>query len=129
MEWNLARCNMAGKGQPRKTRNEETARQVLKMAQLGVPHERIARKVALSTVVLRRLYAEELEQGNIDAEIALSNTAFRLATDPQNPDKAMIMFLLKTRFGYRETERKEINAEVKNTTPIQLIIKDDLKDS
>lgn len=120
---------MAGRGQPRKTRNEETARQVLKMAQLGVPHERIARKVALSTVVLRRLYAEELEQGNIDAEIALSNTAFRLATDPQDPDKAMIMFLLKTRFGYRETERKEINAEVKNTTPIQLIIKDDLKDS
>lgn len=121
---------MAGKGQPPKKRDEETAKQVLKMAQLGIPHQKICHKIGLgSTNTLIKLYGPELEQGNIDAEIALSNTAFRLATDQQNPDKAMIMFLLKTRFGYRETERKEINAEVKNTTPIQLIIKDDLKDS
>jgi hypothetical protein len=90
------------------------AKDVLKMAQLGIPHDKICHKIGLGSVnTLKKLYEKELEQGRIDAEIALSNTAFRVATDPENPNPTMIMFLLKTRFGYRETERKEVDLNVK----------------
>ena len=95
-------------------RDEVIAKDVLKMAQLGIPYEKICHKIGLGSVhTLKKLYSEELEQGRIDAEIALSNTAFRVATDPKNPNPTMIMFLLKTRFGYRETEHKEVDLNVK----------------
>lgn len=100
-------------GRPPKKYDAKTALEVRKLAQLGIPYERIGLKVNLAVHTLKKLYSAELEQGKVEAEMALTNSAFRIATDPANPNPAMIMFLLKTRFGYRETERKEVALEVK----------------
>lgn len=116
----------SNRGRPAKKRDQKLADEVRRMAMLGIPQDKIAMSIGMCKNTLLKLYSDELRIGEIKAEQIISQTAFQVATNPDNPNPAMLMFLLKTRFGYRETEKKEL--EVKNTTPIQLVIKNDLKE-
>lgn len=97
----------------------------------GLPQNEIRQHVVnpstgkpISRTVLERSFAPELEMGSAVAKAAILETAFNIATDINHPKCAtMNIFLLKTRLGFRETDRpsddnaddlKKITVEVKD---------------
>jgi hypothetical protein len=76
------------------------------MASYGVPQEDIGRVVGCSHVTLRKYYANELATAAIMANAKVAEMAYSMAVSGQNP--AATFFWLKTRAGWRETERHEL---------------------
>ena len=84
----------------------DTARaEVLALAGFGVRHEDIALYLSIDVKTLRKYYSEELKTGSIRANAVIAKTLYNLA---KNGDARSCMFWLKTRAGWRETERHEI---------------------
>ena len=74
------------------------------------PQATIARALRIDEKTLRKHFAAELEEGDAAQEVKLAGTLMKLA---QLGDKAACMFLLKTKFGWRETQQVEHTGEVK----------------
>lgn len=104
---------------------EKTKGEVLAFAGFGVKHEDIAKYLGITKPTLYRHYREELDTGAIKANSAVARTLYRIAMDG-NPQACM--FWLKTRAGWRETDRHEITgAEGVPLAPpvIQVVFDDD----
>lgn len=82
----------------------------------GFPHEEIADTLGISDETLRKHYREELDHGMTKANARVVQTAFQQATSGKSP--AMTMFWLKTRLGWKETQKVEHTGQ--GGEPIQI---------
>ena len=74
------------------------------LAKYGVRQHDIAVQIGINTVTLAKYYRAELDAGMAEAAEGLAKTAYQMAMDG---DVRMMIFLLKTRLGYRETTHIE----------------------
>lgn len=87
------------------------ARQVEAMTGYGIPPDDIARVLDIDPASLRKDYAKELEGGAIKANARVAESLFKKATGDGREGVIAAIFWLKTRAGWRETTRHEINTE------------------
>lgn len=99
-------ATVPGRGRPRIERDEKTAEQVRRMAQVGLSQDDIATVVGISKHTLLALYADDIGKGAAEARAAIGNRLFAKAVT--EGDTASLIFLAKTRLGMRETSRAEI---------------------
>lgn len=105
---------------------EKTRAEVLALAGFGTKHIDIARYIGIGEGTLRKNYREELDTGAIKANSAVAKTLYKLAIDG---DSRSCMFWLKTRAGWRETDRHEITgAEGAPLIPVIQVVFDDEPD-
>lgn len=74
------------------------------LAKYGVRQYDIAVQIGVTTKTLTKYYSPELDAGMAEAAEGLAKTAYQMAMDG---DVRMMIFLLKTRLGYKETTRVE----------------------
>ena len=74
------------------------------LAKYGVRQHDIAVQIGVAKGTLIKYYSEDLDAGMAEAAEGLAKTAYQMAMDG---DVRMMIFLLKTRLGYRETTRIE----------------------
>lgn len=74
------------------------------LAKYGVRQHDIAVQIGVTTGTLVKYYRDDLDAGMAEAAEGLAKTAYQMAMDG---DVRMMIFLLKTRLGYRETTRIE----------------------
>ena len=84
------------------------------LAKYGVRQHDIAVQIGINTVTLAKYYRAELDAGMAEAAEGLAKTAYQMAMDG---DVRMMIFLLKTRLGYRETTHIECSGP--DGAPIQ----------
>lgn len=83
---------------------EATRKLVEGMVLVGYPHEEIVNYIGIASVdTLKKHYAKELDAMR-EKGAALAKTAYQIAMQGNVP---MIMFILKTRYGWRETDMNE----------------------
>jgi len=95
--------------------NDKDRAIVKAMASYGVPQEDIGRVIGISHVTLRKYYEVELSNAAIQANAKVAETCYAMATSGQVP--AATFFWLKTRAGWRETDRLDhrfVDAEGKD---------------
>ena len=93
---------------------DENRALVRALAKYGVRQHDIAVQIGVSTGTLTKYYSAELDAGMAEAAEGLAKTAYQMAMDG---DVRMMIFLLKTRLGYRETTRIECSGP--DGAPIQ----------
>lgn len=100
----------------------ELRRQIEQMAGLQLTQIEIAGILQISPDTIQRHHKEDYEKGKARAGMTLRNRAWQMALgtlrDPERPelgyvpggepDRAMIMFLLKTQFGFKERAVHEV---------------------
>ena len=92
-------------------------REIVKaMASYGVPQEDIGRVIGVSHVTLRKYYAPEIETAAVQANAKVAETCYQMAVSGKMP--AATFFWLKTRAGWRETERLELAGD--RGAPVEL---------
>lgn len=79
------------------------------MAALGNRECDIALIMDISEPTLRTHYKRELAIGHVEANTVVQKTAYQMATSGSVP--AMTMFWLKTRCGWRETNKLEVTGK------------------
>lgn len=97
----------------------------------GIPQENIARLIKISLPTLHKYYREELDTGMDEANAAVAQSLFRSAT---KGSVAAMCFWMKTRAGWRETNRTEITGKdgsplsgnIFNTANLQNMTEDEL---
>ena len=88
---------------------DESRRQVLEMAALGMTQEQIGLVMDLADRTLRRRYRRELDIGGVEMLMKVSRNLHEIAMDRDDPrSAAAAMFVMKTRAGWRETNRTEV---------------------
>jgi hypothetical protein len=93
---------------------------VAALAACGVSHDRIKRRVInpntgkhISKVTLHKFFKEELTQGLIDANAMVASRLFETAMGRGRGALVAQIFWLKTKAGWRETNRVEHSVETK----------------
>ena len=84
------------------------------LAKYGVRQYDIAVQIGVTKGTLVKYYSAELDAGMAEAAEGLAKTAYQMAMDG---DVRMMIFLLKTRLGYKETTRVECSGP--DGAPIQ----------
>ena len=84
---------------------EETKKLAKTLAAVGIRHEDIAAKLEISADTLVKHYKRELDDGRVDANAAIGRSLYEQA---KTGNTAAMIFWLKTRAGWKETERHEI---------------------
>jgi len=103
----IEKVSYAKGGRVPEGRDESYAPWVERMAICGTPRHTIARVLGCSLEALNANYPDELEHGQNVGNAMVAQTAFEIAVSGSVP--AMTMFWLKTRAGWRETERFEVS--------------------
>src|SRR3954471_23145643 len=80
---------------------------VREMASCGTPQADICRVIGISEPTLRRAFRVERDTAAAEANAAVAQSLFRMATDPARPNVAAAIFWLKTRAGWKETPASE----------------------
>ena len=115
LKWHRSEVSMGKRGAPQKQYDPKIAGTVRALRTFGVPIPTICRTIQqnelgkISQNTLRKLYAKELEEGEALGDSKLYETAFSIATKQKNV--TMLIFLMKTRLGLKETERHEVTGE------------------
>lgn len=78
------------------------------MAGIGLTHDQIAKVMLVSDETLRKYYANELETGAAKMSAAVAQNLYNIATSKGSGAVAAAIFWMKTRAGWRETNRSEI---------------------
>ena len=95
-------------------------REIVKaMASYGVPQEDIGRVIGVSHVTLRKYYAPEIETAAVQANAKVAETCYQMAVSGKMP--AATFFWLKTRAGWRETDRIEHVGEGGGAVKLEVI--------
>ena len=84
------------------------------LAKYGVRQYDIAVQIGVTKGTLVKYYSAELDAGMAEAAEGLAKTAYQMAMDGE---VRMMIFLLKTRLGYKETTRVECSGP--DGAPIQ----------
>ena len=95
------------------------------MYAFGIPQEQIARILRMDVDTLIKRLGKEMEDYKVKANARVASTLYQMAISGTNP--AATFFWLKTRAGWRETDRLEIeqrsvnvNVDVRKTDPQSL---------
>jgi hypothetical protein len=78
--------------------------QVKTLAAVGIRHEDIAAKIGISADTLTKYYRQELDDGRIDANAQVGKSLYEQA---KNGNTTAMIFWLKTRAGWKETQVQE----------------------
>lgn len=101
---------------------DENRRLVRTLAAVGTRHEDIAKKLSISADTLTRHYRQELDDGRIDANAAIAQSLYQQA---KSGNTTAMIFWLKTRAGWKETDRHELvgdpDSPLRAVTEIRLI--------
>ena len=106
-------------GQPPHVPNDDTRATVLNLSRAGIPVERIANVMKLSSDTIARHYKYELDTAKDAAIGAVSGTLFAKAL---SGDVTSMIFFLKTKGGWSETSK--LNLSGPNDGPIQAEVLD-----
>lgn len=89
---------------------EETREWVERMSAAGIQQENIARALGIHRETLAIHYREQLDGAADRANTQVARTLFAKATDPDmsGPSVTAAIFWLKTRGGWKETDRHEM---------------------
>jgi hypothetical protein len=85
---------------------DEQRRAVRAMAAYGIPQDDIAKVIEIAPKTLRLAFRTELDKAPIEANTKVAQTCYQMAISGQHP--AATFFWLKTRAGWRETDRHEL---------------------
>ena len=96
---------MRSRGRPAHEPTAETKMLVKTLAAVGITHEDIASKIGISADTLTKHYDRELKDGRIDANAQIAKGLFEQA---RGGNTTAQMFWLKTRAGWKETDRREL---------------------
>ncbi len=88
---------------------EENRSLVRTLAAVGTKYEDIAIKIQINDDTLVKYYRKELDNGRIDANASIAKSLFDAAKTGNIPAQ---MFWLKTRAGWKETDRREIDGTI-----------------
>ena len=89
---------------------DETRARVEQLAAAGTRNEDIALYLGITRPTLDKYYKEELKIGTIKANAVIANTLYQQAKEGNT---TAAIFWLKTRAGWRETQKVEMSADVK----------------
>ena len=89
---------------------EETRAKVENLAAAGIRNEDIALYLGITRPTLDKYYKEELKIGTVKANAAVAKTLYQQAMDGNT---TAAIFWLKTRAGWREVQKVEMDADVK----------------
>ena len=93
-----------GPGRPPHQPTEHSRVQVKTLAAVGIRHEDIASKLGISADTLTKYYKLELDDGRIDAIAQVGQSLYEQA---KNGNITAMIFWLKTRAGWKETQVQE----------------------
>jgi hypothetical protein len=89
--------------------NDDRRKQVKAMSGYGITQEDIATVLGIDSKTLRLYYAEELAKGAPEANAAVAQSLFQMATKGKNV--AAAIWWTKTRMGWKETVRVDGTGE------------------
>jgi len=95
---------------------DESRRQVEALSGYGMPRERICDVIGVSWPTLLKYYDRELALGDAKALSQIAKAAFERGVIDK--DTSMLIFLCKTRLGWRDVQRVENTGP--NGGPIQI---------
>lgn len=90
---------------PKHTPTEKTRKRVESMVAVGIPQEEVAVVVGIDVKTLRKHYRQELDEAMIRANAAVAGKLYSTA---MGGDVRAQIFWCKTRLGWRETSRVEV---------------------
>lgn len=106
--------------------NDITKAQVKAMSKY-LPQKYIAEHLDITEKTLRKHYRQELNAGAHEMNLQLAKTAFEMAV--YDKDRAVLIFLLKTRLGMAEVKwEKEDDTEVGDELDITFNVAEPVKD-
>lgn len=108
------------KGRPSIQFDPLIAEKVQGLAQYGIPYEQIALYVDLSVPTLRKLYKRELEKGSIIANAKVGEKLYQSCMEGNTTAQ---IFWLKTRVGWRETQKIDMTSSDGSMSPAPQAIK------
>lgn len=74
----------------------------------GVPQKKIAEILGIDVKTLRKHFWVELNHGADQVEVRLAAALYAAATNPTKPYYPAAMFLLKTKFAWRESDAVDV---------------------
>lgn len=93
-----------GMGRPPHQPTDQTRLQAKTLAAVGIRHEDIAAKIGISADTLVKYYKQELDDGRVDANAQIGKSLYEQA---KAGNTAAMIFWLKTRAGWKETQVQE----------------------
>ena len=91
-------------GRPPHQPTDQTRLQAKTLAAVGIRHEDIAAKIGISADTLVKYYKQELDDGRVDANAQIGKSLYEQA---KAGNTAAMIFWLKTRAGWKETQVQE----------------------
>lgn len=108
---------------PKHVPTDETRHLVSSLVANGLTQEQIAHALRISEPHLRKVYRQELDCGFTDIYAKISHTLVQRALDGE---KACMIFWLKTKAGWRETNRNELTGPNGAAIDLRTLSTDDL---
>lgn len=105
------------RGRPAHVPTKKTRNKVRGLSGVGTRYEDIALRLAISSDTLVKYYKEELDYGRIDANASIAKSLYDAA---KKGNTQASIFWLKTRAGWKETDRHEHVGN--NGTPIEMVV-------
>lgn len=100
-------------GRPPYKPTDETRKQVEALVGYGITEEQICQMIGISRPTLIKYYREEIDTGTAKANAKVAQSLYQKATGDGASAVTAAIFWLKTRAGWKETVRQEIEAEVR----------------
>lgn len=97
---------------------EKERKQVTVMAGIGLTHDQISKVLGISDETLRKYYKHELETSEALMNAQVAQNLFSIATSKGAGSVAAAIFWMKTRAGWRETIKAEVEV---NTGPSEAL--------
>lgn len=91
-------------------------------ATMGTPQDDIARLIGIDPKTLRLHYRDELDLATAKANATIGGALFNKA---KGGDTAAMIFWMKTRAGWRETQAVEHNGVIDHKITVQIVGADD----
>ena len=95
-------------GRPPHLATDDTRKTVYELSSVGTTYEDIAKVIGISHDTLTKYYRPELDRGRIDANAIIAGTLFKEA---QNGNTSAMIFWLKTRARWKETQKHEVGGD------------------
>ena len=95
-------------GRPPHLPTADTRKTVYELSSVGTTYEDIAKVIGISHDTLTKYYRPELDRGRIDANAIIAGTLFKEA---QNGNTSAMIFWLKTRARWKETQKHEVGGD------------------
>jgi hypothetical protein len=94
---------------------DKDRKQVTLMAGIGLTHDQIAKIVGVSDETLRKYYGEELETAASKMNAQVAQNLFSIATSKAPGSVAAACFWMKTRAGWKETIKADVEVRHEST--------------